>query len=116
MILVDVELDDFDFAVEFLGDLFERRCDLPAGTAPFRPEIHHDGGGRLQYVGLEGIVGNSCSCHLFASPGSPLFGPPKRPVLWSETEPRCAPRPRQGWGLSARCGARPNQAALMGFP
>src|SRR5262245_11578935 len=41
---------------------------------------------------------------------------PKAAVLWSETEPRCAPRPRQGWGLSARCGARPNQAVLMGFP
>src|SRR6476659_4758203 len=27
--------------------------------------------------------------------------PQKWPVLWSETEPRCAPRQRQGWGLPA---------------
>src|SRR5262249_7475497 len=77
MILIDVELDDRDLAAEFLGDLLERRGALPARTAPFSPEIRHDGGGRPQYVALEGSVGNRCSCHLFSSPRSPAFDPQK---------------------------------------
>src|SRR5262249_58585303 len=40
VILVDVELDDLDLAVEFLRDLLEDRSDLPAGAAPLRPEVH----------------------------------------------------------------------------
>ena len=41
MVLIDVELDDLDLAVELLGDLLERRRNLPAGAAPFGPEVDH---------------------------------------------------------------------------
>jgi hypothetical protein len=41
MVLIDIELDDLDLAVELLGDLLERRRYLPAGAAPFGPEVDH---------------------------------------------------------------------------
>jgi hypothetical protein len=37
MILIDVELDDLDLAVEFLGDLLERRCDTAGKDRTIQP-------------------------------------------------------------------------------
>ena len=56
-VLIDIELDDLDLAVERLGNLFQRRRDHAAGAAPLRPEIHDHGLARLEHVLLEGRVG-----------------------------------------------------------
>src|SRR6516165_1144681 len=57
-VLVDIELDDLDLAVERVGNLFERRRDHPARAAPFRPEINNHGTARLEHVLLEGGIGD----------------------------------------------------------
>ena len=56
-VLIDIELDDLDLAVERLGNLFQRRRDHAAGAAPLRPEIHDHGLARLEHVLLERRVG-----------------------------------------------------------
>jgi betaine-aldehyde dehydrogenase len=56
-ILVDVELDDLDLAIERFGNLFQRRRDHPARAAPFRPKIDHHGLTGLEHVLIEGRVG-----------------------------------------------------------
>src|SRR5262249_9044719 len=62
-VLIDVELDDLDLAVERARDLFERRRDHAAGTAPFGPKIHNDRAGRLQHLGFESGVRNLANGH-----------------------------------------------------
>ena len=57
-ILVDVELDDLDLAVELAGDLLKRRRDHAAGSAPLGPEIDHHGLRRLEHLRLEIGIGN----------------------------------------------------------
>jgi phosphoribosylaminoimidazolecarboxamide formyltransferase / IMP cyclohydrolase len=56
-VLVDIELDDLDLAVERLGNLFQRRRDHFARAAPFRPEIDHHRSGRLDDILIERGVG-----------------------------------------------------------
>src|SRR5580698_4706746 len=56
-VLVDVELDDLDLAVERLGNLFQRRRDHAARAAPFRPEIDDHGLACLEHVLFERGVG-----------------------------------------------------------
>src|SRR5262249_2793021 len=51
-----VQLDDFDLAVEGTCDLFESRCDHPARTAPFGPEIDDNCPLGFQDLGLESCV------------------------------------------------------------
>jgi hypothetical protein len=41
-ILVDIHLDDFEFARVLRGELRYRRGQCAAGAAPLRPEIDHD--------------------------------------------------------------------------
>src|SRR5216683_1587588 len=62
-VLVDVELDDLDLAVERACDLLERRRDHLARPAPFGPEIHHDRLARLEDLSLEIRIGNLAPAH-----------------------------------------------------
>ena len=52
-IVVDVDLGDGQLAVHVLGDLFQRRGDHLARTAPLRPEIDQHRAARFQDVGFE---------------------------------------------------------------
>src|SRR5580692_7185042 len=52
-VLVDIEFDDLDLAVERMGNLFQSRCDHATGAAPFRPKIHNYRAARLEHVGFE---------------------------------------------------------------
>src|SRR6516225_1671577 len=57
-VLIDIKLDDFDLAIERVGNLFKRGRNHPAGAAPFRPEINDDRTARLENVPLERGIGD----------------------------------------------------------
>ena len=64
-VFVDVDLDDFYLAGQFVGQFFQRRADLTAGAAPFRPEIDDDGDRGIAHLGVKGGIGNSDGGHGF---------------------------------------------------
>ena len=51
------------------GDFLERRCDHPAGPAPFRPEIDENGTLGAEHVGSETLVSDGLGGHGGRSPG-----------------------------------------------
>src|SRR5271166_6629067 len=57
-ILINVELGYGHLALQLVGDLFQSRADHLAGSAPFGPEIHHDGTTRANNVGFEVRIGD----------------------------------------------------------
>src|ERR1700760_3366772 len=61
--LVDVELHDLDLLAHRAGDLVERGSDHAAGTAPFGPEVDHDGALCIEHFGFEIGVRNLANGH-----------------------------------------------------
>ena len=59
-VLVGVEFEDLDLAVEFLCDFLDNRSDHAARTTPGSPEVDQHRYVALQHVLFEGGVGNSC--------------------------------------------------------
>ncbi len=70
-ILVDVDLDHAHGAFGLAHGLFQRRAELLAGTAPFRPEIDDDRDvmRRVDHVGHEGL-GRAVLNEVGVGPGS----------------------------------------------
>ena len=60
-VLVSVELEDFDLAFEFLGNLVNNRSHHAAGTTPGSPEVNQDRNVTLKDILFKGCVGYSGS-------------------------------------------------------
>ena len=50
MVLIGVDLGDDDLAFVVVGELFQDRCDHPAGSTPGGPEVDQDGDVRVEYI------------------------------------------------------------------
>ena len=59
-VLVGVEFEDLDLAVEFLCDFFDNRSNHATRTTPGSPEVDQHRYVALQHVLFEGGVGYSC--------------------------------------------------------
>ena len=57
------ELGDRVTIAKLVRNLFERRSDHPARTAPLRPEIDEDWTGSTQHIVLEALVGDGLGGH-----------------------------------------------------
>ena len=60
-VLVGIELEDFDLAFEFLGNLVNNRSHHAAGTTPGSPEVNQDRNVTLKDILFKGCVGYSGS-------------------------------------------------------
>ena len=60
-VLVGIELEDFDLAFEFLGNLVNNRSHHAAGATPGSPEVNQDRNVTLKDILFKGCVGYSRS-------------------------------------------------------
>lgn len=58
LVFVDIEFRNGQATSVFLGNFIQYRRDHAAWTTPFRPVVYEDGQGCLNYLGIEGGVGN----------------------------------------------------------
>src|SRR5262249_1455724 len=110
----DVQLGDAHLAVELLGDLLESWRDLPAGTAPFGPEIHDHGSRGLEHLGLEIVVRHFFSRHLLLL----IAGSPTQTTGLASSDPTLGMHSEavKAWCGAPGCASLRHQAKLMGSP